>query len=89
MSPKHLSVAGLVIGAAAILAGCSSAAPAEPPPAQIVPVPGSSIPKLQLTDRAIQMYNSGAAGKGGPAPKAPEKPATPPAKAPAAPAPKK
>ncbi|APR76997.1 Outer membrane protein H precursor [Minicystis rosea] len=44
---------------------------------------------LELTDRAIQMYNSGAAGKGGPAPKAPEKPATPPAKAPAAPAPKK
>jgi hypothetical protein len=54
MSPKHLSVAGLAIGAAAILAGCSSAAPAEPPPAQIVPVPGSSIPKLQLTEHAVQ-----------------------------------
>ena len=29
MSPKHLSVAGLVIGAAAILAGCATATPAE------------------------------------------------------------
>jgi outer membrane protein len=37
---------------------------------------------LELTDRAIQMYNSGA-GKGAPAPAAP---AAPPAKAPAAPA---
>jgi hypothetical protein len=53
MSPKHLSVAGLVIGAAAILAGCATATPAEPPPAQIVPVPGSPIPKLLLTDHAI------------------------------------
>ena len=33
MSPKHLSVAGLVIGAAAILAGCAAATPAETPPA--------------------------------------------------------
>jgi outer membrane protein len=48
---------------------------------------------LDLTDRAIQLYNSGTAGKGPPATKGPEKPAapaTPPAKAPAAPpAPKK
>jgi hypothetical protein len=54
MSPKHLSVAGLVIGAAAILAGCASAAPAEAPPALIKPVAGSQIPQLQLTERAIQ-----------------------------------
>ena len=40
MSPKHLSVAGLVIGAAAILAGCATATPAETPPALIKPVAG-------------------------------------------------
>ena len=54
MSPKHLSVAGLVIGAAAMLAGCATATPAETPPAQIKPVAGSQIPQLQLTERAVQ-----------------------------------
>ena len=54
MSPKHLSVAGLVIGAAAILAGCATTAPAEAPPALIKPVAGSQIPQLQLTERAVQ-----------------------------------
>ena len=54
MSPKHLSVAGLVIGAAAILAGCAAATPAETPPALIKPVAGSQIPQLQLTQRAVQ-----------------------------------
>lgn len=54
MSPKHLSVAGLVIGTAAILAGCTAAAPEEPPPAKIVPVAGSPVPELQLTGRAVQ-----------------------------------
>ena len=54
MSPKHLSVAGLVIGAAAILAGCAATAPAEAPPAVIMPVPGSQIPQLKLTERAVQ-----------------------------------
>jgi hypothetical protein len=54
MSPKYLSVAGLVIGAAAILAGCAAATPAETPPALIKPVAGSQIPQLQLTERAIQ-----------------------------------
>jgi hypothetical protein len=54
MSPKHLSVAGLVIGAAAILAGCATATPAQTPPALIKPVAGSQIPQLQLTERAVQ-----------------------------------
>src|SRR2546430_12931636 len=54
MSPKHLSVAGLVIGTAAILAGCAAATPAETPPALIKPVAGSQIPQLQLTERAVQ-----------------------------------
>ena len=54
MSPKHLSVAGLVIGAAAILAGCATATPAETSPAVIKPVAGSQIPQLQLTERAVQ-----------------------------------
>jgi hypothetical protein len=54
MSPKHLSVAGLVIGAAAILAGCATATPAEAPPAVIKPVAGSQIPQLLLTERAVQ-----------------------------------
>src|ERR1700755_3027153 len=57
MSPKHLSgplMAGLVIGAAAILAGCAAATPAETPPALIKPVAGPQIPQLQLTERAVQ-----------------------------------
>jgi hypothetical protein len=54
MSPKHLFVAGLVIGAAAILAGCATATPAQTPPALIKPVAGSPIPQLQLTERAVQ-----------------------------------
>ena len=54
MSPKHLSAAGLVIGAAAILAGCAAATPQEAPPAVIKPVAGSQIPQLQLTERAVQ-----------------------------------
>jgi hypothetical protein len=54
MSPKHVSMAGLVIGAAAILAGCATATPAETPPALIKPVAGSQIPQLQLTERAVQ-----------------------------------
>jgi hypothetical protein len=54
MSPKHLSVAGLVIGATAILAGCATATPEQTPPALIKPVAGSAIPQLQLTERAAQ-----------------------------------
>jgi hypothetical protein len=54
MSPKHLSVAGLIIGAAAILAGCATATPAETPPAVIKPVAGSPIPELRLTEQAVQ-----------------------------------
>jgi hypothetical protein len=54
MSPKHSWTAGLVIGAAVILAGCGAAASAPAPPATIIPVPGSPVPRLQLTERAIQ-----------------------------------
>ena len=54
MSPKHLPVAGLVIGATAILTGCGAAAPALTPPAVVLHVPGSQVPRLQLTERAIQ-----------------------------------
>jgi hypothetical protein len=54
MSPKHLSVAGLVIGAAAILAGCATATPEQAPPALIKQVAGSQIPQIQLTGRAVQ-----------------------------------
>lgn len=54
MSAKHLSVAGLVIGAAAVLTGCATATPAQTPPALIKPVAGSQIPQLQLTERAVQ-----------------------------------
>jgi hypothetical protein len=54
MSPKHSSVAGLMIGAAAILTGCGTAAPDEAPAAVVVHVPGSPVPRVQLTDRAIQ-----------------------------------
>jgi hypothetical protein len=54
MSPKHLYVAGLVIGAAAILVGCATATPEQTPPALIKPVAGSQIPQLQLTERAVQ-----------------------------------
>jgi hypothetical protein len=54
MSAKHLSAAGLVIGAAAILAGCATTTPEEASPAVIKPVAGSAIPQLQLTERAVQ-----------------------------------
>jgi hypothetical protein len=54
MSPKHLSVAGLVIGVAVVLVGCGTDAPAETPPALVTSVPGSQVPRLQLTERAIQ-----------------------------------
>ena len=47
-------MAGLVIGAAAILAGCATATPEETSPAVIKPVAGSQIPQLQLTERAVQ-----------------------------------
>jgi|SRR5215831_8258210 len=54
MSRKHPSVAGLVLGAAIMLAGCASAAPAEAPPATVTPIAGSQVSRLELTDRAIQ-----------------------------------
>src|SRR4249920_1982647 len=55
MSKKHSSVACLVVGAAVILTGCSTAAaPAETPPAVVTPIAGSQVQRLQLTDRAMQ-----------------------------------
>ena len=54
MSMKHSAVAGLVVGAAVALAGCASTTAAEAPPATVTQVAGSQIPRLQLTDRAIQ-----------------------------------
>jgi hypothetical protein len=54
MSMKHSAVAGLVAGAVVVLAGCGSTTAAETPPATVTQVAGSQIPRLQLTDRAIQ-----------------------------------
>ena len=54
MSPKHLSVAGLVIGAAAILAGCSHRHPGRDTPGRDQARRRLAIPQLQLTERAVQ-----------------------------------
>jgi hypothetical protein len=54
MSMKRSAVAGLVVGAAVILAGCGSAAPAGVPPATVTQIAGSQVARLQLTGQAIQ-----------------------------------
>jgi hypothetical protein len=54
MSMKHVAAIGLVAGAAVILTGCGTAAPATDPPATITKIAGSQVQRLQLTDRAIQ-----------------------------------
>ena len=54
MSMKHLAVIGLMAGAAVILAGCGSGAPADVPPATVTQIAGSQVARLQLTGRAIQ-----------------------------------
>ncbi len=54
MSMKRSAVAGLVAGAAVILAGCGSAAPADVPPATVTQIAGSQVARLQLTGQAIQ-----------------------------------
>jgi hypothetical protein len=54
MSIKHPAMASLLAGAALILAACGSAGTADTPPARIIPVAGSQIPRLQLTSGAIQ-----------------------------------
>src|SRR5215470_19540810 len=54
MSMKHPAAAGLMAGAALILTACSTAATADAPPATIIPVAGSQIPRLELTSDAIQ-----------------------------------
>ena len=53
MSMKHPAVASLLAGAALILTACSTAATADPPPAAIIPVAGSQIPRLELSSGAI------------------------------------
>jgi len=73
MSRKRPAVACLVLGAVIMLTGCASAAPAEAPPATVTPIAGSQVPRLELTDRAIQRLGvktqpvremAGAAGPG-------------------------
>jgi hypothetical protein len=54
MSMKHRAVAGLLAGAAVILTGCGTAAPADTPPATVTPIPGSQVQRLELTGHAIQ-----------------------------------
>jgi hypothetical protein len=54
MSRKHSSVAGLLLGVAILLTGCATASPAEAPPATVTPMAGSPVPRLELTERAIQ-----------------------------------
>ena|SRR5215472_10280155 len=54
MSIKHSAVAGLVVGAAVILAGCGTATAADPPPATVTQIAGSQVQRLQLTAQAIQ-----------------------------------
>ena len=54
MSMKPPAMASLLAGAALILTACGTAATADPPPATIVPVAGSQIPRLELTSAAIQ-----------------------------------
>jgi hypothetical protein len=54
MSIRHPAVAGLLAGAALILTACGTATTADAPPAAIIPVAGSQIPRLELTSAAIQ-----------------------------------
>jgi hypothetical protein len=54
MSRKHSSVACLLLGAAIMLTGCATAAPAEAPPATVTRIAGSPVPRLELTEQAIQ-----------------------------------
>jgi hypothetical protein len=54
MSMKHPAIASLLAGAALVLTACGTGATADAPPARIVPVAGSQIPRLQLTSGAVQ-----------------------------------
>ena len=54
MSMKHSAIAGLVACAATVLTGCGSTTAAETPPATVTQIAGSQVPRLQLTERAIQ-----------------------------------
>jgi hypothetical protein len=53
MSMKHPAIASLLVGAALILSACGTAVSADAPPAKIIPVAGSQIPRLQLTSDAV------------------------------------
>jgi hypothetical protein len=54
MSMKHPAIASLLAGAALVLSACGTAATPGAPPARIIPVAGSQIPRLELTSGAIQ-----------------------------------
>jgi hypothetical protein len=55
MSMKHPATASVLVGAALLLSACGTAAvTAGAPPATIISVAGSQIPRLQLTSGAIQ-----------------------------------
>jgi hypothetical protein len=72
MSMKHPAIAGVLVGAALLLSACGTAAvTAGGPPATIIPVAGSQIPRLQLTSTAAhrlgiatQPVRAAAAGAG-------------------------
>jgi hypothetical protein len=53
MSIKHPARASLLAAAAAVLAGCGTAATAEVPPATVTQIAGSQVARLQLTGQAI------------------------------------
>jgi hypothetical protein len=53
MSTKHLLAAGLAAAAISVLAACGGpGAPADPAPATVKAIPGSSLKQVQLTEQA-------------------------------------
>jgi hypothetical protein len=54
MTMKHPAIASLLAGAALMVSACGTAVTADDPPAKIIPVAGSHIPRLQLTSEAVK-----------------------------------